>query len=55
MNCNHYIPISAVCIIRELELRGWEFTQGQNLEMDNWQHILFTVVPELRTMRISTE
>lgn len=50
MNCNHYIPISAVCIIRELELRGWEFTQGQNLEMDNWQHILFTVVPELRTM-----
>ena len=50
MNCNHDIPISAVCIIRELELRGWEFTQGQNLEMDNWQHILFTVVPELRTM-----
>ena len=50
MNCNHDIPISAACIIRELELRGWEFTQGQNLEMDNWQHILFTVVPELRTM-----
>ena len=50
MNCNHDIPISAACIIKELELRGWEFTQGQNLEMDNWQHILFTVVPELKTM-----
>lgn len=50
MNCNHEVPISVACIIKELELRGWEITGAQDLKKDNWQDILFTLVPELRTM-----
>ena len=50
MNCNHDVPVSAACIIRELEHRGWELTKAQTLNGDNWEDILFTLVPELRTM-----
>ena len=44
------VPVSAACIIRELEHRGWELTKAQTLNGDNWEDLLFTLVPELRTM-----
>lgn len=50
MNCNHGVPISVACIIKELELRGWELTEGQELKQDSWQDVLFSLVPEVRTM-----
>lgn len=50
MNYNHDVPISVACIIKELELRGWVITEGQDLKPDNWQDVLFTLVPEVRTM-----
>ena len=47
MNCNHDIPICAACIIRDLELRGWEFTQGQNTKWTTGS-ISYLLVPELK-------